>query len=60
MHADSRPSDLVRCLACHEIYEQPLRPSDSGDSEAACPSCGHLAWLAVRIPTDDTERSLPA
>jgi hypothetical protein len=45
-------SELVRCLACREVYEQ--RPPAHDQRVSACPHCGDLAWLAVEVPVEKT------
>jgi rRNA maturation endonuclease Nob1 len=52
-------SELVRCLACREVYEQTDTPS-RGEPGAACPHCGDLGWLDVRVPVEGTGPPLSA
>ena len=52
-------SGLVRCLACREVYEQTDTPS-RGERGAACPHCGDLGWLDVRVPVEETRPPLRA
>ena len=49
-------ADLVRCIACHSLYEPALAAGIAplGDG---CPECGGTAWLAVRVPVDQTDMS---
>src|SRR4029078_9898683 len=49
-------AELVRCAACHCLYEpaQAVGTALSGDG---CPECGGTAWLAVRVPVDQTSTS---
>jgi len=47
--------ELVRCTACHSLYEPlPPRTAPLGDD---CPDCGGTAWLAVRVPVDQADTS---
>jgi uncharacterized Zn finger protein len=39
---DDEP-ELVRCLDCGTVYEQ---PSDGRDVEL-CPNCGYVGWIAL-------------
>jgi DNA-directed RNA polymerase subunit RPC12/RpoP len=48
----------VRCAACHEVYE-PVATSPTASRETSCPRCGHEAWLAVRVPVDETSGGVP-
>jgi rRNA maturation endonuclease Nob1 len=48
--------ELVRCTACHSLYE-PLRPPGTAPLGDGCPECGGTAWLAVRVPVDQTDMS---
>jgi hypothetical protein len=52
---DPEAVELVRCAACHCLYEpvQATLPA-AGDG---CPECGGMAWLAVRVPVDQTDTS---
>lgn len=43
--------ELVRCTACHCLYEPAQTAALVGDG---CPECGGTAWLAVRVPIDQT------
>jgi hypothetical protein len=45
-------SEIVRCLACRQVYEQ--RPPANGQCDSACPHCGELAWLALQVPVEQT------
>ena len=40
---DDEPEELVRCLDCGTLYEQ---PSDGRDVEF-CPNCGYVGWIAL-------------
>jgi rRNA maturation endonuclease Nob1 len=46
-------AELVRCTGCHRLYKpaQTAGPVPLGDG---CPECGGTAWLAVRVPVDQT------
>jgi uncharacterized Zn-finger protein len=52
-------SELVRCLGCHEVYEQAATTSP-GDRRTACPHCGELGWLDARVPVEDAEPTVLA
>jgi hypothetical protein len=59
MQAEMERPDLVRCLGCHAVYEQPdapIRPEEA----TTCPACGHVAWLAASIPVEETGAVTPA
>jgi hypothetical protein len=49
-------AELVRCTACHCLYE-PLRPPRTAPLGDGCPDCGGTAWLAVPVPVDQTDTS---
>jgi predicted nucleic acid-binding Zn-ribbon protein len=51
-HRDGE-GDLVRCLDCGTIYSQPARQRDVG----ACPKCGYVGWIALRIEQTVSERA---
>lgn len=51
-HRDDE-ADLVRCLDCGTIYGQPVRERDVG----ACPNCGYVGWIAVRIEQTVSKRA---
>jgi DNA-directed RNA polymerase subunit RPC12/RpoP len=51
-HRDDE-GDLVRCLDCGTIYSQPVRERDVG----ACPNCGYVGWIAVRIEQTVSKRA---
>jgi uncharacterized Zn finger protein len=51
-HRDGE-GDLVRCLDCGTIYSQPARQRDVG----ACPNCGYVGWIALRIEQTVSERA---
>jgi predicted nucleic acid-binding Zn-ribbon protein len=44
--------DLVRCLDCGTIYSQPASEREAG----ACPNCGYVGWIALRIEQTVGER----
>lgn len=46
--------ELVRCAACHCLYE-PARAPRAASRGDGCPECGGTAWLAVRVPVDQTD-----
>ena len=46
--------ELVRCVACDCLYE-PARAAGTAPSGDGCPECGGTAWLAVRVPVDQTD-----
>jgi hypothetical protein len=48
---DSTP--LVRCSACHAVYEQP-RGLSGEDDRAGCPACDETVWIALEIPMPET------
>ena len=45
--------ELVRCTACHCLYE-PAQTAGTALVGDGCPECGGTAWLAVRVPIDQT------
>jgi hypothetical protein len=49
-------AEVVRCTACHCLYEPPQAAGTAplGDG---CLECGGTAWLAVRVPVDQTSTS---
>lgn len=49
-------AELVRCTACHCLYE-PAQAAGTASLGDGCPECGGTAWLAVRIPVDRTSTS---
>jgi phage FluMu protein Com len=49
-------AELVRCSACHCLYE-PARAAGTAPLGVGCPECGGTAWLAVRVPVDRTSTS---
>ena len=49
-------AELVRCTACHCLYE-PAQAAGAPRLGDGCPDCGGTAWLAVRIPVDRTSTS---
>jgi rRNA maturation endonuclease Nob1 len=51
---DTQPGHgaLVRCSACHTIYEQPADAPGDVD-RAACPHCGEPVWIAVDVPVPE-------
>jgi hypothetical protein len=49
-------AELVRCTACHCLYE-PAQSAGTALLGDGCPECGGTAWLAVRIPVDRTSTS---
>jgi len=53
---DPETAELVRCTACHCLYE-PLQARGTTRLEDGCPECGGTAWLAVRVPVDETNTS---
>jgi hypothetical protein len=50
MQSEHDRSELVRCVGCHGLYEQPPR----ADEPAACPDCGEVGWLAPSIPIEES------
>jgi predicted nucleic acid-binding Zn-ribbon protein len=50
-HRDDE-GDLVRCLECGTIYGQPASKRDAG----ACPNCGYVGWIALRIEQTVSKR----
>ena len=53
MRLEEEGMGLVRCVACHAVYQQELvlTPLDGG---VGCPHCGSSAWLAVQVPVEET------
>jgi len=49
-------AELVRCIACHWLYE-PALAAGIARLRDGCPECGGAAWLAVRVPVDQTNTS---
>jgi hypothetical protein len=58
MQAEVDRSELVRCAACHAIYEQAIVPAPPAGG-AACPDCGDVAWLALEVPVEETAVPVP-
>jgi uncharacterized paraquat-inducible protein A len=49
--SSSEQADLVRCLDCGAVYNQPL-----GEDEAApCPDCGYVGWIALSAGQEKPE-----
>ena len=46
-------AEVVRCTACHCLYE-PAQTAGTAPVGDGCPECGGTAWLAVRVPIDQT------
>jgi rRNA maturation endonuclease Nob1 len=49
-------SELVRCIACHRLYELAFTTTGT-KAETACPDCGAASWLAARIPIEESAAS---
>jgi hypothetical protein len=49
-------AELVRCTACHCLYE-PAQAAGTAPLGDGCPECGGTAWLAVGIPVDQNSTS---
>jgi rRNA maturation endonuclease Nob1 len=49
-------AELVRCTACHCLYES-AQAGGTAPLGDGCPECGGTAWLAMRIPVDRTSTS---
>jgi rRNA maturation endonuclease Nob1 len=41
---------IVRCSACHVVYEQ---LDGLNDDPAGCPECGETVWIAADIPVPE-------
>jgi hypothetical protein len=50
---------LVRCVACHTVYELALPSAQSQADAAGCPDCGGVQWLADTVPVGETGESPP-
>jgi hypothetical protein len=53
VQTEPEAAELVRCTACHCLYE-PAQPAGTAPLGDGCPECGGTAWLAVRVPVDQT------
>ena len=47
---------FVRCTACRCLYE-PAQVAGAAPLGDGCPECGGTAWLAVRVPVEQTNTS---
>lgn len=52
-------SELIRCVACHMVYEQAVLASRQ-EQKPACPQCGETTWVAARVPLPEAAASIPA
>jgi hypothetical protein len=53
VQTEPEAAELVRCTACHCLYEPAQAPTTAPLADG-CPECGGTAWLAVRVPVDQT------
>ena len=53
VQTEPEAAELVRCTVCHCLYE-PAQAAGTAPLEDGCPECGGIAWLAVRVPVDQT------
>ena len=51
---DPEAKELVRCAACHRLYD-PVRDPGTAPLGDGCPKCGGTAWLAARVPVDQAD-----
>ena len=56
VQTEPEAAELVRCTACHCLYE-PAQAAGTAPLGDGCPECGGTAWLAVRVPVDQTSTS---
>ena len=53
MEGQTDSTSLVRCSACHAVYEQP-QGLNGDDDRAGCPACDSKVWIAPEIPLPET------